>query len=135
MPHLTAEYSSNLEPELDVPALLGALHQAALDTGVFELGALRTRAARREHYRIADGDPENAFVHVTLRLRSGRDLATLKACGERVFAALTAALEPQYARRGLGISFEIQEIHPELNFKRNNLHERLRAKGLQGEAR
>ncbi len=127
MPHLTAEYSSNLEPELDVPKLLKTLHDAALETGIFELGALRTRAERREHYLIADGDPEHGFVHVTLRLRSGRDLGTLQRCGEAVFAALTEALAPIYERRGLGVSFEIQEIHPELSFKQNNLHARMKA--------
>ena len=132
MPHLTVEYSSNLEPELDVLHLLHALHRAVLATGVFELGALRTRAERREHYLVADGDPDNAFVHATLRVGSGRDPEALRRCGEQVFAALTEALEPVQERRGLGLSLELQEIHPALSFKQNTLHERMRAKGLTG---
>ena len=46
MPHLTVEYSANLEPRLDVMGLLGAVHRSALSTGVFEIGGIRVRAEK-----------------------------------------------------------------------------------------
>ena len=72
MPHIIAEYSANLEDRLDVAALVADLHQAAIDSAVAELVAIRTRAERREHCRVADGNPANGFVHIVARLRVGR---------------------------------------------------------------
>ncbi len=42
MPHLTVEYSANLENQIDILQLVDKIHQAALKTGVFEVGAVRT---------------------------------------------------------------------------------------------
>ena len=59
MPHLILEYSSNLSTKLDVQTLVDRVHTAALETGMFKLGAVRTRATARDIYRIADGHPDN----------------------------------------------------------------------------
>ena len=47
MPHLNIEYSANLEEELDVQALVDRIHETALETGIFPLGGVRTRAEAR----------------------------------------------------------------------------------------
>ena len=123
MPHLIVEYSSNLDGRVDIDHLIESLHVAAAATGVFPLGGIRTRASRREHYRIADGDRENSFVHVTARIRHGRPLDVRKRAGQTLFDALCQALAPVYDTQPLAISLEVQEIDPDLNFKQNNLHE------------
>lgn len=128
MPHLTIEYSANLEPDVAMQALVDTVHQAAVETGVFPLGGIRTRAAARRHFRLADGDPAHAFVHVELRIAPGRDEATRERVGAHVFAALTSALAPVAAARGLAISFELQEITPAWSARLNNIHDRLKAK-------
>ena len=84
MPHLTIEYSANVADHVDIDRLVGALHDAALATGVAALDALRTRAVRREHYAIADRHPDNAFVAVTARL----GLAAMEVCRPLPFDAL-----------------------------------------------
>ncbi|HEX7080505.1 MAG TPA: 5-carboxymethyl-2-hydroxymuconate isomerase [Gammaproteobacteria bacterium] len=122
MPHLTIEYSANLEGRLDLDGLLDVLYRAALETGVFPLGGIRVRAHRADHYRIADCDPANAFVHVTALIGHGRPLDVRRRAGEHLFAALTDCLEPLYAEGPLAISFHVEESHPDLNFKKNNLH-------------
>jgi 5-carboxymethyl-2-hydroxymuconate isomerase len=128
MPHIIVEYSSNLEANVSPRRLVDTLHQAALATGVFPLGGLRTRAERREIYAVADGDPDNAFVAVVARIGAGRDAETRK----RVAAALMAALEAETAQafraRGLGLTVEVQEIDDTASLKTNNLHKRLRRK-------
>lgn len=128
MPHLIVEYSANLRGHVDVQRLVDALHQSALSTGVFPLGGTRTRAVERSIYRIADGHPDNGFVHVTMRIGHGRDLETRKRAGQAVFDALCAQLAPVFEKRPLGISFEVQELDPVLNFKHNNLHEYVKAR-------
>lgn len=123
MPHQIIEYSTNLESRTDIQALVDGLHEAAMGIDGLPLGGLRTRAARREHYQVADQHPDNAFVHVILKLGHGRDDATKKAFGEVLFAALCRLLEPVSSTSPLAISFEVQEIHPTLTWKKNNLRE------------
>ena len=133
MPHLIVEYSANLEQQIALDVLLDKLRDSALETGVFPLGGLRVRALRTDHFRIADCDPENAYVHVTALIGHGRALDVRKRAGERLFATLTEHLEDVYERSPLAISFNIQEFHPELNFKMNNLHEHLRRRAAADE--
>ena len=123
MPHIVVEYSANLRTRLGPQALIDCVHQAALGTGVFPVGGTRTRAVERSCFRIADGHPDNGFVHVVLRIAHGRDLATRRRVGEEVFGAVCKYLEGVLERSPLGISLEIQEIDPEVSWKKNNLHE------------
>ena len=125
MPHVIVEYSVNLEAQVSPRRLVDGLHAAALATGVFPMGGLRTRAERRDVFAVADGDPDNAFVAVVARIGEGRDAETRK----RVAAALMAVLERETAEafrtRGLGLTVEVQEIDGTASLKTNNLHERL----------
>jgi 5-carboxymethyl-2-hydroxymuconate isomerase len=123
MPHLIVEYSNNLAARVDIPELLQTLHQTALTTGVFPLGGLRTRAARRDQYVIADGHPDNAFIHVTMRIGHGRDMVTKQRAGDQLFSALCGYLDDAFKSGPLSISLEMQEIDPMLSFKQNNLHD------------
>ena len=129
MPHLIVEYSANIEDQIALDALLDKLHACALGTGVFPLGGLRVRAHRTDAYRIADKAPENGFVHVTALIGHGRPLDVQQRAGEELFATLTAHLELLYAKSPLAISLNIQESHPVLNFKKNNLHEHVKRRG------
>lgn len=125
MPHQIIEYSSNLELGIDIQALVDAVHEVATQIDVFPLGGLRTRAARREHYRIADGHPDNSFVHLTWKLGSGRPEDVRKEAGDFMFEKLCGILESVYSQTPLAISFEIQEIHPVLTYKKNNLRDHM----------
>lgn len=129
MPHLIIEYSANVEREIALDELLDKLHACALETGVFPLGGLRVRAHKTEHYRIADKSPDNGFVHVSALIGHGRPLDVQQRAGEQLFAVLSAHLAPLFARSPLALSLNIQEFHPVLNFKKNNLHEYVRKRG------
>ena len=123
MPHQIIEYSANLESRIDIESLVDDLHEVAIGIDGLPLGGLRTRAAKRETYRVADRHPDNAFIHLILRLGHGRSLEKRREFGEAIFAALCELLEPVSSTTPLAISFEIQEIHPELTWKKNNLRD------------
>jgi 5-carboxymethyl-2-hydroxymuconate isomerase len=123
LPHIVLEYSANLSAQLDFAALLESLRDSALATGVFPLGGIRIRAYQAGHYLIADGHPDNAFVHIMLRVGHGRDLQTRKRACEAIFATACEFLQPLYDRLPLGVSLEMQEIDAVLTAKKNNLHE------------
>jgi 5-carboxymethyl-2-hydroxymuconate isomerase len=118
------EYSANLEAKTDIQALVNAAHAAAAATGVLRLGGLRTRAVRRDIYRIADGAPENAFVNVIVRIRP-RTVEQRKLLGEAVFEACSKQLDPLFETTPLALSVETVLLDHEFTLRRNNLHERL----------
>jgi 5-carboxymethyl-2-hydroxymuconate isomerase len=123
MAHIQIEYSANLGEHIDFPRFLEAVHASALATGVFPIGGVRTRAYSAEHYRIADGHPDNAFVHTMLRVGHGRDVETRKRACDAIFATVCEQLSELFERFPLGLSLEMQEIDPVLTLKKNNLHE------------
>lgn len=128
MPHFSIEYSANLDGRFEMQDLCEAVHAAALDTGFFELGAIRVRAIRCEAYAVADKLPENAFAHIVLRLGRGRNAADKKRIGDRIFAAAEQTLAPLLATPHFALSFEIVEIDGHLSWKRNAIHSRIRSR-------
>ena len=129
MPHLIVEYSANIEDQIALDALLDKLHTCALGTGVFPLGGLRVRAHRADAYRIADKAPENGFVHVTALIGHGRPLDVQQRAAEATVRGAHGASRALYAKSPLAISLNVQEFHPVLNFKKNNLHEYVKRRG------
>ena len=75
--------------------------------------------------------PDNAFVHISLRVGHGRDVETRKRACEAIFAAAVQELDGVYERLPLGIALEMQEIDPVLTFKKNNLHQYVKQRAAQ----
>jgi 5-carboxymethyl-2-hydroxymuconate isomerase len=99
-----------------------------LATGMFELGAARVRAVRCEAYSIGDALPQNAFIDMTLRMGEGRSRESRRASGEAIFAAAKEWLGELFQTPHFALSLEIREIDPELSWKQNAMHPRLRGK-------
>lgn len=129
MPHLTIEYSANLEPAGDLPGLCLTLRTALLDCGVFEEGAIRVRALPCPHYAIADLLAENAFAALVLRIGAGRSQDDQVRVGVAVMQAAKSHFAVQLARPHFALSLDIVENDPALSWKTNSIHPRLRAKG------
>ena len=67
-----------------------------------------------------------------LRLGEGRDLAARKKAGEHIFKALSAHLDPVFAQSKFALSFDMQINDKETSWKRNNIHEALKAEAAHG---
>ena len=132
MPHFTLEYSANLDTRVDMAKVVETVRKAAVETGIFPVGGIRVRALRCEHYAIADGNPHLGFIAMVLRLGEGRDLATRKKAGEHVFRALSDHLDPVFAASKFALSFDIVINDKEMSWKRNNIHEALKAEAVNG---
>lgn len=132
MPHFTIEYSANLDGLVDMGATVELVRKAAVETGIFPLGGIRVRAVRCEHYAIADGRKNYGFLDMVLRLGEGRDLATRKKAGEHIFRALSAHLDPVFAKAKFALSFDMQINDKETSWKRNNVHDALKVEPVNG---
>jgi 5-carboxymethyl-2-hydroxymuconate isomerase len=108
MPHLTIEYTDSLD--VDVQPLLARLHAELVATGAIKLKGLKSRAVRHSEYRIADGNPDYAFVHVNLLIREGRPLDVQKDMARRVMAALKETFGARFESGYLSLSVDIKEM-------------------------
>ena len=132
MPHFSIEYSANLEPRIDMGELCEIVRKAASETGIFPIGGIRVRAIRCEHYAIADGRTDYGFLAMLLRLGEGRDLAARQNAGEHVFQALSKYLDPIFASSKFALSFDMQINDKDTSWKRNNIHDALKAEAPHG---
>ena len=126
MPHITVDYSANMEERVDIAALCDVIRRAAAETGVLPMPGIRVRAFRADHVSIADGDPAHGYVDIAVRLRGGRDLATRKAATAHIWAAAEGFLKPAMARHSIALSFEMRDIDPELSPKAGTIRDHLK---------
>ena len=108
MPHLTLEYTDNLE--FEIQPLLARLHSELAATGAINLKGLKSRAVRHSDYRIADGNPEYAFVHVGLLIREGRPIEIQQDAAQRVMAVLKETFGSRFETGYLSLSVDIKEM-------------------------
>ena len=108
MPHLTLEYSGNLSG-LDVRQALMSLNATLLDSGHFDARDIKSRAIPLEAFQVGDGIESAAFMHVTLRLLSGRTSETRGLLASALLKVLTGVL-PRIASQSTQLSVEVIEL-------------------------
>ncbi len=119
VPHITIEYSQNLADHHDIDALVEAVHQAALDHGLPPPDGLRTRAVGRDIYRIADSDPQHAFVAIAIRIGPGRTTAEKASFVEAVLDAAEAQVAGEEGPLAIAWSAELTVIDDAFRINRN----------------
>jgi 5-carboxymethyl-2-hydroxymuconate isomerase len=122
MAHFIYEYSANLPAELlDLAGLMEKMHQAAAHSGVFPLAGIRSRAMRCDEFRVGDGNPNNGFLNLSIKLGRGRDLDTRMDVGLTLFDILIEHLQPVFDSQGLAVSFEMRELEEHVKFNKKNI--------------
>lgn len=122
MPHFIAECTHNIREQADLPGLFARVNAALAATGIFPIGGIRSRAHWLDTWQMADGKHDYAFVHMTLKIGAGRSLESREAVGEMLFTLIKDHFAGLMEARYLALSFEIEELHPTLNYKQNNVH-------------
>ncbi len=122
MPHLTLEYTANLE--FDIQPLLARLHEELVATGAVNLKGIKSRAVRHTDYRVADGDPAYAFVHVGLLIREGRPVDIQQEAARRVMEVLKAAFGQRFEKGHLSLSVDIKEMRAGIALTDHNIPDR-----------
>jgi 5-carboxymethyl-2-hydroxymuconate isomerase len=124
MPHVIVEYSANIEADLTPQRLVEDIHAAAVGAGIAEPVAIRTRLMRRDVFRVGDGSPENAFVHIDIRGRKGRSLEQKKTMVQVIYDQANKTLDHVFKARPLALTVEFHEIDSDTRLLRNGLRER-----------
>lgn len=119
MPHLTLEYTDNIE--FDVQPLLARLHEEVVATGAINLKGIKSRAIKHSQYRVADGDPDYAFVHVGLLIREGRPIEVQKDATQRVMKVLKETFGILFEKRKLSLSVDLKEMREGIALTDHNI--------------
>lgn len=119
MPHLTLEYSDNIE--VDVQPLLARLHEEVVATGAINLKGIKSRAIKHTQYRVADGNPDYAFVHVGLLIREGRPIEIQKEATQRVMKVLKETFGHLFEKRKLSLTVDLKEMRDGIALTDHNI--------------
>ena len=120
MPHLSFEYSSNIEARADLHGFAAAMRDAMVATGAFPLAGTRVRGHRADISVTADGG-DHDFLHMTLKMGVGRDTSVKEEIAEALYAAAEDWLKPRLANASVAVSLELLELPgPTLSIKRFN---------------
>ena len=128
MPHLNIQYTANLDSVTDMNALCNTLAATLValrgEDGVaplFPVAGTRVMAWPAPYFAVADGQPDRAFVYLSLRITPGRSEALKKRAGDALLASASAHLEAVFARQAVGMTLQVVEGAPVYEGKRNNL--------------
>ncbi len=128
MPHLTIQYTANLEPEARIGDLCTSLAEVLVaqrdgdGQRVFPIGGTRVLAYPAQHFAVADGAPDRAFVYLNVRIAPGRAAPLVSAAGNALMEVVRRHFSPLFASRPIGITLQIDEDTPAFDAKHNNLH-------------
>ena len=125
MPHFHIDYSANLEERMDIAAFCVAIRDAAAQTGVFPLPGIRVRALKADHVVMADGNPDHAYLDLSIRLRAGRDPQAKADATAHIFAQAEKFCADVLANSSFMLSLEMRDIDPELSPKVSSIRRHL----------
>ena len=108
MPHLTLEYSKNLESKIDSHALISALHQSLNSCAEIDMNRLKSRAFCTSDVISGGKGHLIQMLHVTLAVLSGRPEEVRKGFGQRLYDALTECVDNSIGACSLTV--EVREM-------------------------
>ncbi len=126
MPQISIEHSANAAERVDLNKLMHSVHETVRSTGFFRHGnGIRSRLIRHEAALFANGDPENAFIEIRIRLAHGRSADQRAQVGRAVFETAKIIAQTALETSPFCVSVDVEEINPVGAHTDNNLHVRL----------
>jgi 5-carboxymethyl-2-hydroxymuconate isomerase len=113
MPQLWLEFSDNITQPVLFDELLSRLHQAVARTAGVSVEACKSRAMARGTFRVADGRPDQAFVHLEVGLLSGRLPEKHREIAAACLEVLAQVYAPSLEALDLQITVEVRSMERE----------------------
>jgi 5-carboxymethyl-2-hydroxymuconate isomerase len=110
MPHLILEYSDNVIEKNNFTDLFAQCHDFLAANLPTEIASCKSRAIGYSDYYVSGGQAKNAFVHVTLKILSGRSVAVLNKVGHQLLDMLNSYFVESHQHLQLQISLEIADL-------------------------
>jgi len=117
MPHLTLEYTVNLDEWASDPGLLLTMHRMLEAVAGIQIGNCKSRWRMVDEWVVGDGEGKSAFVHLDLRFLEGRPMSVKQAVGAGALELLRAHFAPASEELDLQLTVEVQDIRKATYFK------------------
>ena len=111
MPHCIIDYSRDIAEDIDIEALVAAVHAGAMASGLFPEYDIKTRAIAYDQHQT--GQTRDSFVHVAVHLLSGRSDEQKASLSESVLAKIEPLLT-----QVVSVGVEICDMHRDSYRKR-----------------
>lgn len=121
MPHIQIDYTANLEDVVTGGRLVELIHQAAVDSGIFPVWGIRTFARSVHQYWVGNGEKNNGFINITVRIAPGRNLALRHRITQELFGAVLQSMDELFKIHRLGCQLEVTEFDADVVIYKNNL--------------
>ncbi|MBL1420035.1 MAG: hypothetical protein COC24_005935 [Alphaproteobacteria bacterium] len=113
MPHITIEFSKNLDKSLDMQKILQICLTTTKTNGLLDMSIVEARASQVDYGLTIEG--EATFLHVKIALFPGRDAVKLATLSKAIHEEL-AAYANQEMNQTASISTQIVEMDPKFCF-------------------
>lgn len=111
MPHVILQFSKDVCDQRTAEIFFEKAHEFLVKALSTQLSSCKSRALEHSIARVGDGDPENAFIHLTLKVLPGRGPETLEKVSQGLLTLLTEHLKKEgMTHKKIGLSVEIQEL-------------------------
>ncbi len=117
MPQISFEYTRNITQEIETQALFAMIHRVLGEVAGIPIENCKSRAKRLDDYYIANGKPDNAFIHLEIRFIEGRTPEMKKEIGEQCLGYLESYFSESASNLDLQITVEILDIRKQSYFK------------------
>ena len=121
MPHICIECSAHLGEMIDLQRFVRDLHKAAISTGVFASGAVRTFAVPCSPWVTGDGSGQGVFVRIHARIAPGRSAEVKQTIRTTLFDTANVALESVFALGPAALQVEVTEFERDFSASRNTM--------------
>ncbi|MGI9528321.1 MAG: 5-carboxymethyl-2-hydroxymuconate Delta-isomerase [Acidimicrobiia bacterium] len=109
MPHVRLEYSDDLIPVPDFPAVFARVHAVLNTTADAATANAKSRAIAVAGY-VGDGNVENAFVHLSIELMEGRSTDVKAAVSDQCLSIVEDAFSRAGQDRNLQITVAVSDL-------------------------
>jgi len=110
MPQLILEFSSNVIEKNNVLSLFKNCHSLLATMLPTDLDSCKSRSIECATYCVGNGNINNAFAHLSLKVMPGRRPDTLKKTGDSMMDLLKSYFTESLKKLNLQITLEIIEL-------------------------
>lgn len=110
MPHLILEYSDNIVCPNNLASLFDKLHHLLADELPTQLASCKSRCIAHPLFFIGDQTENNAFVHLTIKVLSGRSDSKKNHIGKMILSMLTEFFLAESSHLSIKFSVELMDL-------------------------
>lgn len=114
MPHIIVEHSIEISKPKIATLLLNLNQNTAKNAGNFDISQCKSRAVYCQNFIIADGDLAQDFIHISVRIMSGRNAEIRKNLAENLLKITTDFIKDNLSDNLIALSVDVAEMEKEI---------------------